>query len=69
MIWCKVTEVLDEDHEDILKPMMVHRSLGMRKIILEVTMYQRWDLRRHTIRRLNTFVDELPQFRKNITKI
>lgn len=32
-------------------------------------MYQRWGLRRHTIRRLNNFIDELPQFRKNITKI
>ncbi len=46
--------------------MMVHRSLGMRKIILEVTMYQRWGLRWHIVRRLNTFVDELPQFKKYI---
>ena len=48
--------------------MMVHRSLGMQKII-EVTMSQSWGLRRHTIRRLNSFIGELPQFRENITKI
>jgi len=43
--------------------MMVNRSLGMQKII-EVTMSQSWGLRRHTIRRLNNFIDKLPQLRK-----
>ncbi len=48
--------------------LIVHRSLGMDKICLEVTMFQRWGFRRYAIRHLNTFIDELPEFKRNIIK-
>ena len=45
---------------------LVHRSLGMRKILLEVTMFQRWGLRWYRVRHLNIYIDEFPKLKRKI---
>ena len=46
--------------------LVVHRKLGMQKIILEVSMHQRRGFRFHSFHRLKTPIDHLPELEENI---